>query len=136
MAYFSFTKNIIEEKTVKIFNNGNLYRDFTYIDDIVEGIAKIIEKSQTHAKNGKSQVPYKIYNIGSSNPFKLMDFIEVIEKILGKKAKKEFCDMQPGDVYKTFADVSELENEFNYSPNTPLEEGIRKFVEWYKSFYT
>ncbi|MDR2909996.1 MAG: NAD-dependent epimerase/dehydratase family protein [Bacteroidales bacterium] len=136
MAYFSFTKNIIEDKTVKIFNNGNLYRDFTYIDDIVEGISKIIEKSQTHTQNRKVQVPYKIYNIGSSNPFKLIDFIEVIEKVLGKKAKKEFCNMQPGDVYKTFADVSELENEFNYSPNTPLEEGIRKFVDWYKSFYT
>lgn len=133
MAYFSFTKNIIEGKTIKVFNHGDLYRDFTYIDDIVEGITKIIEKPQ--AANNELQVPYKIYNIGNSSPYKLMDFIEIIEKVLGKQAKKEFCSMQPGDIYKTFADVSGLKNDFGYSPNTPLEDGIRKFVEWYKSFY-
>lgn len=136
MAYFSFTKNIIEEKTIKVFNNGNLYRDFTYIDDIVDGITKIIAGPRTSVNNCNSQVPYKIYNIGSAEPCKLIDFIEIIEHALGKKAKKEFCDMQPGDVYQTFADVSDLENDFNYSPDTPLEKGIGKFVEWYKSFYT
>lgn len=134
MAYFSFTKNIIEGNAIKIFNHGDLYRDFTYIDDIIEGIIKVIEKPQP--VSGNRQAPYKIYNIGSSSPFKLMDFIEIIEKTLGKQAKKEFCDIQPGDVYKTFADVSELENDFGYLPGTPLEEGIRKFVEWYKTFYT
>ena len=134
MAYFSFTKNIIEGNAIKIFNHGDLYRDFTYIDDIIEGIIKVIEKPQPVSDNRKA--PYKIYNIGSSSPFKLMDFIEIIEKTLGKQAKKEFCDIQPGDVYKTFADVSELENDFGYLPGTPLEEGIRKFVEWYKTFYT
>ena len=130
MAYFSFTKNIMEGKTIKVFNHGDLYRDFTYIDDVVDGITKIIEKPQI--TNREQQVPYKIYNIGNSNPIKLIDFIEIIEKTLGKQAKKEFCEMQSGDVYKTFADVSELENDFGYSPNTPLEKGIREFVEWYK----
>ena len=133
MAYFSFTKNIIESKTVKIFNNGDLYRDFTYVNDIVNGITKVVEMPQVNSH--KPQVPYKIYNIGNSTPCKLTDFIEIIEKTLGIQAKKEFCSMQPGDVYKTFADVSELENDFGYSPNTPLEKGISKFIEWYKSFY-
>jgi UDP-glucuronate 4-epimerase len=129
MAYFSFTKAILENRPIKIFNQGDLYRDFTYIDDIVEGIAKVIHKSP------ENNPPYNIYNIGNSSPVKLMDFIETIEKALGKEAVKEFHDMQPGDVYKTYADVSELEKNFGYAPHTSLKNGIGKFVNWYKSFY-
>jgi UDP-glucuronate 4-epimerase len=129
MAYFSFTKAILENRPIKIFNQGDLYRDFTYIDDIVEGIAKVIHKSP------ENNPPYNIYNIGNSSPVKLLDFIETIEKALGKEAVKEFHDMQPGDVYKTYADVSELEKNFGYAPHTSLKNGIGKFVNWYKSFY-
>ena len=134
MAYFSFTKAILSGKPIKIFNHGDLYRDFTYIDDIVEGVVKILKQPQ--AASDKLQAPYKVYNIGNSSPVKLMDFIETIENALGKKAIKEFYDMQPGDVYKTFADVSELENDFGYSPDTPLKKGIGEFVRWYNSFYS
>jgi UDP-glucuronate 4-epimerase len=148
MAYFSFTKNILEGTPIKVFNHGDLYRDFTYIDDIVDGITKII--NNPISKNFYSlckeefpkgevveeqQAPYKVYNIGNSTPVKLMDFIETIEKALGKEAVKEYHDMQPGDVYKTFADVSALVKDFGYSPDTPLDKGIWKFVRWYKSFY-
>ena len=129
MAYFSFTKAILSGKPIKIFNHGDLYRDFTYIDDIVEGIVKILKQPQ--ATNVKLQAPYKVYNIGNSSPVKLMDFIETIESALDKKAVKEYLDMQPGDVYKTFADVSGLQNDFNYSPDTPLAKGIGEFVGWY-----
>lgn len=129
MAYFSFTKAILENRPIKIFNHGDLYRDFTYIDDIVEGIVKVIHKSP------EDKPPYRVYNIGNSSPVKLMDFIETIEKTLGKKAVKEFHKMQPGDVYKTYADVSELEKNFGYAPNTQLEKGIGKFVSWYKSYF-
>ncbi|MCG6188938.1 NAD-dependent epimerase [Maribellus maritimus] len=129
MAYFSFTKNILADNSIKIFNHGDLYRDFTYIDDITEGILKIIQKAP------EKQPPYKVYNIGNSSPVKLIDFIETIEKALGQEAKKEYYDMQPGDVYKTFADVSELEKDFAYAPNTSLEKGIGEFVKWYNSFY-
>ncbi|NCB08741.1 MAG: NAD-dependent epimerase/dehydratase family protein [Bacteroidia bacterium] len=129
MAYFSFTKAILSGKPIKIFNHGDLYRDFTYIDDIVEGIVKILKQPQ--AASVKLQTPYKVYNIGNSSPVKLMDFIETIENALDKKAVKEYLDMQPGDVYKTFADVSGLQNDFNYSPDTPLSRGIGEFVGWY-----
>ena len=133
MAYFSFTKNILEEKPIKVFNHGNLYRDFTYIDDIVDGIVRILKQPQ--AASHKLQAPYKIYNIGNSTPVKLLDFIETIEKTLGKEAIKEYTDMQPGDVYKTFADVSDLKKDFGYSPDTPLEKGIGEFVKWYISYF-
>jgi UDP-glucuronate 4-epimerase len=129
MAYFSFTKSILEKKPIKVFNHGDLYRDFTYIDDIVEGIVKILNKKPDN------KPPYAVYNIGNSSPVKLMDFIETIEKALGKKAVKEFHGMQPGDVYKTYADVSELEKNFGYAPNTPLDKGIGKFVNWYNSYF-
>ncbi len=128
MAYFSFTKNILEDTPIKVFNHGDLYRDFTYIDDIVDGIEKILF-------NPLGENAYRLYNIGNSTPVKLMDFIETIEKTLGKAAIKEYHDMQPGDVYKTFADVSALVKDFGYSPNTPLKKGINEFVKWYKSYY-
>jgi UDP-glucuronate 4-epimerase len=129
MAYFLFTKAIIENKPIRVFNQGDLYRDFTYIDDIVEGIINVLQGIPDQ------EPPYKIYNIGNSSPIKLMDFIETIEKALNKKALKVFTEMQPGDVYKTYADVSELERDFNYFPDTPIETGIGRFVEWYKSFH-
>jgi UDP-glucuronate 4-epimerase len=129
MAYFSFTKDILSGTPIKVFNQGDLYRDFTYIDDIVEGIVKILNGAPT------STPPYKVHNIGNSSPVKLMDFIETIERALGQEAKKEFYPMQPGDVYKTFADVSELEKDFGYSPDTSLGKGIGEFVKWYSSFY-
>ncbi|WP_346859431.1 NAD-dependent epimerase [uncultured Draconibacterium sp.] len=157
MAYFSFTKDILSGTPIKVFNHGDLYRDFTYIDDIVEGIIKILNapprsttfsssKEEYPTQEGevvkqaqdsslKPQAPYKVHNIGNASPVQLMAFIQTIEKALGQEAKKEFYDMQPGDVYKTYADVSELEKDFGYSPNTSLEKGIGEFVEWYKSYY-
>ncbi len=129
MAYFLFTKAILEGKSINIFNKGDLYRDFTYIDDIVEGIINVLNSIPDN------QPPYKVFNIGNSSPVKLLDFIETIEKALGKLAIKEYKEMQPGDVYKTFADVSELKKEFNYHPDTPLETGINKFASWYREFY-
>jgi UDP-glucuronate 4-epimerase len=110
---------------------------FSFIDDIVEGIVKILKKPPLAPQKGEDSgsCPYKLYNLGNSSPVKLMDFIETIEKALGKEAKKEYYDMQPGDVYKTFADVSGLEKDFGYSPNTSLEKGIGEFVKWYNLFY-
>jgi len=131
MAYFLFTKSIFEDTPIKVFNHGDLYRDFTYIDDIVDGIVKVLNVPPESENNP----PYKIYNIGNSAPVKLSEFIQTIEKAVGKKAAKEFCDMQPGDVYKTFADVSELQKDFNYSPQTPLEKGIEAFVLWYREYF-
>ena len=127
MAYFGFTKKIIDGETIKIFNNGDMYRDFTYIDDIVQGIENIIFSTPKSS--------YKIYNIGNNKPEKLMYFVETLEKIIGKTAKKEFLPMQPGDVYQTYADVSDLTNDFDFKPNTTIEEGLQKFVDWYLDFY-
>jgi UDP-glucuronate 4-epimerase len=132
MAYFSFTKAIMEGKPIKVFNNGDMYRDFTYIDDIIDGVTKLIENSAA-LKN--KELPYKIYNIGNNKPVKLIDFIQAIEHALGKEAIKEFYPMQPGDVYQTYADVSDLINDVGFKPDTPIQEGISKFVEWFKNQY-
>jgi UDP-glucuronate 4-epimerase len=132
MAYFKFTKHIIEGKPIKVFNNGDMYRDFTFIDDIIDGVIRLIENSPV--LNNKN-MPYKIYNIGNNKPEKLMDFIGAIEKAVGKKAIKEFYPMQPGDVYQTYADVTDLINDVGFKPDTPVEIGINKFVEWYKRQY-
>ncbi|PXV87250.1 UDP-glucuronate 4-epimerase [Lachnotalea glycerini] len=132
MAYFSFSEKIIRNQPIKIFNNGNMYRDFTYIDDIVEGIVRILANSPVLDRN---QVGHKVYNIGNNKPEKLMLFVEILEKELGKEAIKEFCPMQPGDVYQTYADVSELERDFNFRPRTTLEEGINIFIEWFLKYY-
>ena len=129
MAYFLFTKSISEGKAINVFNNGDLYRDFTYIDDIVDGIENVLHGTP------KNNPPYKVYNIGNSSPVQLLNFIGIIEKALGKKAEKIYKEMQPGDVYKTFADVTDLEKDFGYAPDTPLERGISEFVKWYKSYY-
>ena len=132
MAYFSFTKNIIDDKEIKVFNNGDMYRDFTYIDDIVEGIVKLLDKVPLKDENG---VSYKIYNIGNNNPVKISKFIEILEKEIGKEAKKVYLPMQPGDVYQTYADITDLTKETGFVPKTSLEEGLNKFVNWYKEFY-
>ena len=132
MAYFSFTKNIIDDKEIKVFNNGDMYRDFTYIDDIVEGIIELLDKVPLKDENG---VSYKIYNIGNNHPVKISKFIEILEKEIGKDAKKVYLPMQPGDVYQTYADITDLTKETGFVPKTSLEEGLNKFVNWYKEFY-
>lgn len=132
MAYFSFTKKIIAGEPIKIFNNGDMYRDFTYIDDIVQGIENMLHRPP---KREGGKAPYKIYNIGNNKPEKLMHFIETLEKVIGKEAKKEFLPMQPGDVYQTYADVSELMRDFDFKPDTPIEVGLEKFVDWYREYY-
>lgn len=132
MAYFSFTKKIMKGETIKVFNHGDMYRDFTYVDDIVAGMINILSNPPKENENG---VRYKIYNIGNNKPEKLMYFIETLEKCLGKEAKKEFYPMQPGDVYQTYADVTDLIEDFDFKPSTPIEEGLQKFAEWYREYY-
>jgi UDP-glucuronate 4-epimerase len=134
MAYYSFTKDILLGSNIKVFNNGELFRDFTFIDDIIQGIMLII-KNPTKIKYSSSNSNYKLYNIGNSKPVKVLEFIEIIENELGKKANKDFLPMQSGDVEITYADVSDLQNELNYKPNTSLNLGIKKFIEWYKEYY-
>ncbi len=127
MATFIFTKNIIEKKKIEIFNYGKMQRDFTYIDDIVQGILG--------AMKNKKIVNHKIYNLGNSNPEILIEFVELIEKTLGLKAKKKLMPMQPGDVSKTYADIRESRKDLNYSPKVKISEGIPKFIDWYKEYY-
>lgn len=133
MAMFLFTDAIANEKPIKIFNHGHLERDFTYIDDITEGIVKIVErKPEERLRNSEN---YKIYNIGNNKAIKLMDFIEAIEINLEKKAIKEYLPMQPGDVSKTWADITDLIKDYDYRPTTSVKEGVTQFVKWYKSYY-
>ncbi len=129
MAYYLFTKAIVEGETIKVFNNGDLSRDFTYINDIIDGVINVIDN-----QNEKSEL-YKLYNIGNSEPVKLLEFIRTIEKELGTIAKKEYLPMQPGDVYKTYADVEGLKEDFDYEPNTSISDGLNKFINWYKEYY-
>lgn len=133
MAPIIFAHAITNNKPINVFNNGNLERDFTYIDDIIEGVVRVLN-SESMLKPG-STIPYEICNIGNGSPVKLMDFIETMENAIGKKAVKEFLPMQAGDVYKTFADVSHLKQKYGYAPSTQLKEGIEKFIEWYNQFY-
>lgn len=132
MAYFKFTNKIMKREPISIFNHGVMYRDFTYVDDIVEGIMHML---CVPPENNKLGAPYKIYNMGSNKPEKLMVFIETLEKVLGKEAKKEFLPGQPGDAYQTCADVSELEKDFGFKPAMTIEKGLQKFVDWYKGYY-
>ena len=142
MALFLFTKAILENRPIDIFNQGKMKRDFTYIDDIVEGVVRVtvnIPVSDTNWDSDKpdsatSYAPYRIYNIGNNSPIELMKFIEVLEDCLGKKAEKNLLPMQPGDVHETCADVDDLIN-IGFKPSTPIEKGIKKFVEWYLSYY-
>ena len=132
MAYFSFSQKIMHGETIKIFNNGDMMRDFTYVEDIVTGIMNMLNNPP--ADNGKG-AHYKIYNIGNNSPEKLMYFVEILEKELGKTAQKEFLPMQPGDVYQTYADVSELTKDFGFKPSTTLQEGLAEFVKWFRVYY-
>lgn len=132
MAYFSFTDKIMNDKSIQIFNNGDMYRDFTYIDDIIEGIVRLLDYIP---KEDENNAFYKIYNIGNNNPVKLMDFINILEESLGRSAKKEYLPMQLGDVYQTYADIEELKRDTGFAPKTKLSDGINKFVEWYKKYY-
>ncbi len=131
MAYYTFTKAILERKSIKVFNNGDLYRDFTYINDIILGIERILFNSPGGDENGTK---YKIYNIGNNKPIKLLDFIEILEDIIGKKAIKEFYPMQAGDVYKTFADIDDLEKDFDFRPITDIRIGLQNFVDWFNNY--
>lgn len=132
MAYFGFTNKIFADEPIKIFNNGDMLRDFTYIDDIVTGILNILPCPPEADANGDM---YKIYNIGNNKPEKLMTFIETLEDVIGMKAKKEYLPMQAGDVYQTYADVSELEKNFGFKPQTTIREGLTNFINWYRDFY-
>ncbi len=143
MAYFLFTKAILKNKPIKVFNEGRMQRDFTYIDDIVEGIVRVADQPPStntdwqgeHPDPASSPAPYRIYNIGAGKPVGLLDFITTIEEELGQTAEKQFLPMQPGDVTTTFADTTALERDFGYAPQTDLREGIRNFVTWYKAYY-
>ncbi len=143
MALFLFTKSILKGEPIKIFNKGDMMRDFTFIDDITESLFRVINKNAISDPNfdylqpspSASWASYKIFNIGNSNPINLMDFISTIEEILGIKAKKEFLDMQPGDVASTSADTALLENWVGFKPRTSVKDGIKKFIDWYKDFY-
>ncbi len=144
MALFIFTKAIIEGKPIQVFNHGHMERDFTFVDDIVGGIERMVPKpplpdnqwASSKPDPSGSSAPYRIYNIGNSAPVKLTHFIESLEKSLGKSAEKVMMPIQPGDVEKTWADVSALKRDYGYNPDTPVEEGIQKFVDWYKSYYS
>ncbi len=143
MSLFMFTRNILDGKPIDVFNYGNHRRDFTYVDDIVEGVIRVIDKpaqvnpswAGENPDPGTSLAPYRIYNIGNNNPVNLLAFIATLEKCLGKEAIKNLLPLQPGDVPDTYADVSDLVNDLGYKPGTLLETGIRNFVEWYKNFY-
>ena len=143
MALFLFVKAGLEGKSIDVFNNGNMLRDFTYIDDIVEGVIRVIDNpakrdSSWSGKDGRlstSSAPYKIYNIGNNNPVKLMDFIEAIENKLGVTIEKNMMPIQAGDVPATYADVTDLVEDLDYKPNTPIQEGINRFVDWYLDFF-
>jgi UDP-glucuronate 4-epimerase len=143
MAIFLFTKAILEGKPINLFNNGDLQRDFTYIDDIVEGVARVLANpakpdsywNPAHATSNSSSAPYRIYNIGNNAPVQLMDFIEAIEKKLGRQARKNLLPLQPGDVKATYADVGSLVRDFDYQPKTSIEEGVGAFIDWYLEYY-
>ena len=147
MAYFGFTNKLVNGETIKIFNYGNCKRDFTYVDDIVEGVVRVMAKAP-EKKNGEDGLPippYAVYNIGNSNPENLLDFVQILSEELVRagvlpadydfEAHKELVPMQPGDVPVTFADTEPLERDFGFKPHTPLRNGLRKFAEWYKEFY-
>ncbi|MCX7985315.1 MAG: NAD-dependent epimerase [Bacteroidales bacterium] len=143
MALFKFTKAILEDQAIEVYNNGEMERDFTYIDDIIEGVYRIIFRipSSTLYWNpimpdpATSSASYRIFNIGNSQPVRLMDFVEALEKELNRKAQLIFKPLQPGDVVRTYADTSDLYREIGYKPNTPVTVGIRNFVEWYRNYY-
>ncbi|HEV2493351.1 MAG TPA: NAD-dependent epimerase [Terriglobia bacterium] len=143
MAYFTFTKAILEGRPIQVFNHGKLRRDFTYVDDIVEGLVRVLERpprpdpdwSGERPDPATSSAPYRIYNIGTHQPVELMTFIRVLEDKLGKKARLDLLPMQPGDVLATYADVDDLARDVGFRPQTSLEEGLGRFVDWYRDYY-
>lgn len=132
MAYFSFAQKIVHDEPIKVFNHGDMYRDFTYVEDIVTGIERLLCNPPQEDMHG---VAHKVYNIGNNKPVKLMQFIEILEELLGKKAIKEFYPMQPGDVYQTYADVDDLIKDFDFKPSTSLNVGLEEFVKWFREYY-
>jgi UDP-glucuronate 4-epimerase len=143
MAYFSFTKAILEGRRIDVFNHGRMRRDFTYIGDIIEGIVRVIDHipspdpawNPEHPDPATSAAPYRVYNIGNHNPVELGRFIEILEECLGKKADKNFMPIQSGEVLETFADVTDLADAVGFRPNTCIETGIARFVDWYRGYY-
>ena len=143
MALFLFTRAILQNKPIQVYNHGKMQRDFTYIDDIIEGVVRVMSRlpeanpdwSGDAPDPGTSSAPYKIYNIGNNNPVELIKFIEVIEAALGKQATKQFMDLQPGDVVATYANVDDLMQDVGFKPATSIEDGVARFVEWYRQFY-
>ena len=143
MALFLFTRAILEGRPIDVFNHGNMTRDFTYIDDIVEGVIRVLDRpaeadptfDPARPDPGTSNAPYRVFNIGNSQPTPLNDYIEALEEALGKKAQRNLLPMQPGDVQATSADTTELDNWVGFKPNTPVKEGVRRFVEWYREYY-
>ena len=143
MSPFLFIDAILHDRAIKVFNNGDMLRDFTYIDDIVEGVIRILDVipqgnkdwDEEHPDPATSPAPYRIYNIGNQQPTRLMDYIRCIEKAIGREAKKDFLPMQPGDVYQTYADSSALGEATGFKPCTPLQSGIDRTVAWFKDFY-
>jgi len=141
MALFKFTRGILEEEPIPVFNRGEMVRDFTYIDDIVEGVVRVIDQPAersdgTNDPDRSASAPWRLYNIGNSHQVPLMDYIQALEKALGKQAKLDLLPMQDGDVPATEADVTALESDFGYRPKVKVEEGIQRFVDWYRSYYT
>jgi UDP-glucuronate 4-epimerase len=142
MALFKFTEAILAGRPIQVFNNGNMVRDFTYVDDIVEGVVRVLDKpaapqpgwDSNNPDPATSAAPYRIFNIGNNRPVKLMRYIEVLEQCLGRKAKLELLPMQPGDVPETYADTAELERAVGYKPDTPIEVGVKRFVDWYLEY--
>jgi UDP-glucuronate 4-epimerase len=138
MAYFSFTKAILEGKPIKVFNHGKMKRDFTYIDDIIEGVVRVIDhipEPEAATDDRFSKPAYKLYNIGNNKPIELMHFISTLEDCLGIEAVKEMYPMQPGDVYVTYADVDDLMQDVGFRPDTPIDKGLARFVKWYRDYY-
>ena len=143
MALFLFTAAILEDRPIDVFNYGQMQRDFTYIDDIVEGVVRILDRipqpdpgwDSEKSDCSRSSAPYRIYNIGNNRSVELMEFIRILEKKLGKAAKMNMLPMQPGDVRASRADIEELERDAGFRPQTPLEEGISRFVDWYRDYY-
>lgn len=143
MALFLFTKAILNDEPIKVFNHGKMERDFTYIDDIIEGVVRVLPNrpildnmfDRQYPDPGSSHAPYKVYNIGNGRPVQLLEFIQTLERCLGREAMKEFLPLQAGDVPKTYADVDDLARDVGFSPSTPVSEGIRQFVDWFRMYY-
>ena len=143
MALFKFTRGILNDEPIPIYNHGQMVRDFTYVDDVVEGVVRVLDRpakpnsawDSNDPDPATSRAPYRVYNIGNDRPVLLLDYIAAIERTLGKKAKLDLLPMQPGDVTSTQANVTELENAVGFRPRTSIDEGIRRFVEWYRSYY-